>query len=390
MMDNHLRGILLSGGGARAAYQGGVLRAILELSREHGRKVPFEILVGVSAGAINLAALARHAGDFGAAVDEMTRRWETIETAKIFKTNFGAVFTNAVRWFLDLALGGIFKHNEPRGKALVDTDPLRRLVNELLPPGCIDEHLRTGVIAGVAVSAMNFSSGELTVFIEASAERTLWRRATRTSEHARITPMHILASCALPVLFPAVRIGSAFFGDGSIHNMAPISPAIHLGARKVLAIGVREPAPSRERKPPAEGDERYPSPAKITGVLLDSIFMDSLEADREQMERINELLPQAAAHKDRQPQRMRRIDFLYLGPSRNLAEVALEHRHELPKSIRYMLRGLGARGGSGGELISYLLFEPGYCRALLDLGYRDTLARAREVENFLWTHALER
>jgi NTE family protein len=238
---------------------------------------------------------------------------------------------------------------------------------------------------------MNFETGDLTVFIEAIMERTLWRRASRTSQYSRITPSHILASCALPFLFPAVRIGDSYYGDGSIHNTAPISPAIHLGARKILSIGVRERSPRSPRRAATENSPRYPSPAKISGVLLDSIFMDALEADREQMERINELLAHVSASQaERHPQRLRRIDFLYLGPSRDLADVALEHGRELPRSIRYMLRGLGGRDESGGELLSYLLFEPGYCRALLDLGYQDTLARAQEVKDFLWSYNLDR
>jgi NTE family protein len=375
----------LSGGGARAAYQAGVLRHILEISQEADGKVPFEILVGTSAGAINLAVLAAHASSFREACELMCTQWEGISTSRVFQTEAGKLARNALRWLFDLTLGGAVDRREPRGKSLVSTEPLAQLTRELLPSGAIDQNIQNGVIEAVAVSATDYDTGALTIFIQARRDRTLWRRYSRVSRYDRITPEHILASCSLPILFPAVRIGNAYYGDGSIRNTAPLSPAIHLGARKILAIGVREhlQAPIEEM---SKGSEvTYPTAAKISGVLFDSIFLDALETDREQMARINRLLEQLpGGATDDRGVRMHPIEFLYLGPSQNLALLAGKHRDEMPRTIRYMLRGLGAMGESGNELLSYLLFEDGYCRALLDLGYQDARGRSKEIRDFLW------
>jgi NTE family protein len=221
--------------------------------------------------------------------------------------------------------------------------------------------------------------------VQASQNRTLWRRYSRTSRYDKITAAHILASCALPILFPAVRIGNTYYGDGSIRNTAPLSPAIHLGARKILAIGVREVVQEPEDQQKKEREPRYPATAKISGVLFDAIFLDALESDREQMLRINRLLeylPNGA--KDDRGVKLQPIELLYIGPSQRLSDMAVKHRHEMPKFIRYMLRGLGAKGKSGGVLFSYILFESGYCRELIDLGYQDAKANSEAIQRFLW------
>jgi NTE family protein len=384
------RGLLLSGGGARAAYQAGVLRHIEEIARELGGKqedprIPFEILVGTSAGALNAAALASRASSFRDAVDLMVNNWHDVSTDKVFHSSAWRLVRNGMRWLLDLTLGGAENRREPRGRALVDADPLAHLVERLLPAGAIESHIQAGILDAVAITATDYDSGALTIFVQGRKDRTLWRRYSRVARYDEILPAHILASCALPILFPAVRIGNSYFGDGSIRNTAPLSPAIHLGARKVLAIGGREQV-SLPADLVVKGDEaRYPALAKISGVLLDSIFLDALESDREQMMRINKLLEQLPDDAtDDRGVRMRPIDFLYLGPSQDLAALALKHRHEMPRTIRYMLRGLGASGKTGGDLLSYLLFEAGYCRELLDLGYQDARARTSEIQRFLW------
>lgn len=379
------RGLLLSGGGARAAYQAGALRRIAELSHEEGGRIPFEILVGASAGAINLAGLASHANDFNQALRVMTGKWDSISIDQVFDARASRIGLNAVRWFLDLALGGAVDFDEPRAKSLVDTQPLLRLIEGFFRPDLVAEHITRGILKAVAVSATDYSTGAHTVFVQSRGDLTLWRRFSRVSRRDEITAQHILASCAIPIVFPAVRIGGSYYGDGSIRNTAPLSPAVHLGARKVLAIGVRELIPPPITPPSDTREPRYPPPARISGVLLDSIFLDALEIDREQMMRVNRLLESIPGPvSDDRGVRMKSIDFLYLGPSKSLAALAIDHRDEIPRSIRYMLRGLGSNRTGGGDFVSYLLFEKGYCRDLMTLGYDDTRARSEEIRNFLW------
>jgi NTE family protein len=379
------RGLLLSGGGARAAYQAGVLRRIVEISPEPEGKIPFEILVGTSAGALNLAAAAAHADSLRTAVDIMYEHWASIRTEKVFRSKTLGIVGNMFRWFLDLSLGGAENRREPRARSLVDAAPLGRLVTQLLPAGAIEGHIRDGLLHAVAISATDYETGALTIFVQARRDRTLWRRYSRIARYDEITPAHVLASCALPILFPAVRIGNTYYGDGSIRNTAPLSPAIHLGARKVLAIGVREQNSMPKDLVPKVEEARYPTIARISGVLLDSIFLDALETDREQMMRINRLLEQLPSDvTDDRGVRLHPIDFLYLGPSKDLSDLAIAHRKEMPRTVRYMLRGLGAAGKAGGELLSYLLFEQGYCRELLELGYEDAKKKSAEIQRFLW------
>lgn len=380
------RGLILSGGGARAAYQAGVLRHILEISKEPSGKIPFEILVGVSAGAINLAALAANASSFETASSIMSRNWANITTSRVFDARAVKIFFNSLRWLIDLGLGGVLDRPEPHGRSLVDTAPLLGLLQDLLPRDAIAQHIRDGVLEAVAISATDYDTKALTVFVEAQRNRTLWRRFSRVARYAQITPEHILASCALPVLFPAVLIGNAYYGDGSIRNMAPLSPAIHLGARKVLAVGVREPVSPFFEHTHTDGAPAYPSLAKISGILLDSIFLDALEMDREQMTRVNRLLEEIPGGiTDDRGVRLSSVEFLYVGPSRDLAAFAVKHREEMPRAVRYMLKGLGAEREGGGELLSYLLFEAGYCGELMDLGYKDAVAQSSELQNFLWS-----
>lgn len=383
------RGLLLTGGGARAAYQAGALKRIEELSREHGEQLPFEVLVGVSAGSINVAALAANASSFDRACSVMTERWSTISTDKVFSTNLLAIGWAALRWLFDFFLGGIFRRPKPQGRSLVSTAPLEKLLGELLPEGAIAEHLESGILKAVAVSATNFTTGELTSFVQAPRNLTLWKRPKRLARYDCITARHILASTALPFFFPAVRIGDAYYGDGSIRNTAPLSPAIHLNSRRILAIGVRYTSETDEAGPVPDEPVEYPSPVKIAGTMLNSIFLDALEDDRNQLRRINRLIERTQANgptdgKDRVRLPFRKVECMYLGPSEDLGKLARRHQGKLPRTVRYLLGGLGAKGDGASDFNSYLLFEAEYCRELLELGYNDAVARSDELREFLF------
>jgi NTE family protein len=375
-MPNSRTALVLSGGGARAAYQVGVLRAILELLPD-GTANPFPILCGTSAGAINTATLACFSENFRAAVDNLTSVWHNMHAGYIYRADPAGIALSGFRWFGSLALSWLTKRS-PR--SLLDNEPLRRLLQRRLDFSAIDRAIASGALYAVSITASGYTSGHSVSFFQAAAEIPTWQRASRFGARARLSVDHLLASSAIPFMFPAVHLNREFFGDGSMRQLAPISPAIHLGAQKVLVIGA---GPMNEQTP-RQRTSRYPSLAQIAGHALASIFLDSLAVDIERMQRINQTLsviPEAIKAGEGVP--LRPVESLVIAPSERLDYIAARHAKALPWAVRFLLRGIGAMNRQGGALTSYLLFEQPYTRALIDLGYEDTMARRDEVVAFL-------
>lgn len=368
--------LVLTGGGARAAYQVGVLTAIRELL-PRPRPNPFKILCGTSAGAINAAALAVFSENFGAGVRYLRDVWANFHAEQVYRADALGIAGSAARWLSAAAFGWFIKRY-PR--SLLDNRPARRLLEAALDMSRIDRAIDSGALYALSITASGYSSGESVSFFQAAPDAKTWRRMQRTGIRAHISIDHLLASSAIPFVFPAVKIHREYFGDGSMRQLAPVSPAIHLGAERILVIGAGRMGQERER---TRGDT-YPSLAQIGGHALSSIFLDSLSVDLERLQRINQtlsLIPQHAL--DNNATSLRPIETLVIAPSQRLDHIAARHVGSLPMPVRALLRGLGVNNKNGSALASYLLFEQSYTRSLIELGYTDTMARRDDVLAFL-------
>ncbi|MBD5804760.1 Patatin-like phospholipase [Azoarcus sp. Aa7] len=367
--------LVLTGGGARAAYQVGVLSAIREI---RGRRAgnPFPILCGTSAGGINAVALAVFSGDFNRGVRMLARIWRQFHVDQVYRADAAALLATGLRWASALTMGWAVRQTP---HSLLDNSPLRRLLTEVLDFSAIGRGIEQGHLHAVSVAASGYSSGESLAFFEAVPEVQAWRRMQRLGVRTSIGVDHLLATSAIPFVFPPVRINREWFGDGSMRQLAPISPAIHLGADRILVIGSgRLVEEGRQRT------EGYPSLAQIAGHALSSIFLDGLSVDLERLQRIN-ITAGAMSPEQRAAAGiyLRPIETLVISPSQRLDAIAGRNRESLPLALRTVLRGVGAMRRDGSTLLSYLLFEPPFTQALLELGYKDTMDRRSEVAAFL-------
>jgi NTE family protein len=394
MYDTPLTALVLSGGGARAAYQVGVLRAIARLRRASGaiqRRNPFGVICGTSAGAINAAALACNADQFDAAVDGLATVWERFQAEQVYRCDSLGVVRSGAQWLTMLSVGWLIaRWRKARPRSLLDNAPLAELLQQLVPMHRLARLLHGRHVQALAVTASNYSRGEHVTFYQAAAPVAPWPRSQRMALPVELTPAHLLASSAIPFVFPATalpadgRLGGPleWFGDGSMRQTAPISPAIHLGAQRVLVIGAgRMHEPSAQRA----GASGYPNLAQIAGHTLAGIFQDALAVDVERLQRINHTLA-LLSDEARLGTPLRPIDALVIAPSQRLDDIAAAHQGELPAPVRALLRGLGVSGrgrsAQGAALASYLLFEAGYTRELIALGEADVQARRDEVLAF--------
>ena len=383
-------GLVLTGGGARAAYQVGVLKAIAQIRRECGQGAapnPFPVITGTSAGAINAAALACRADDFDGAVECLCEVWENFSADQVYRADSFGVIRTGARWLTMMSIGwAIARWRRARPRSLLDNAPLEALLNRLVNPERTRQMMRDGHLQALAVTASSYGSGLHVTFYDALDNIVPWTRSQRIAVRDAITVLHLLASSAIPFVFPAVALNIAehteYFGDGSMRQAAPISPAVHLGAERILVVGA-----GRMHEPPGEraGSSEYPNLAQIAGHALSNIFLDALAVDVERLHRINSTLalltPEARAATSLKP-----IEVLVIAPSQRLDDIAARHLGTLPIAIRGMLRGIGVQGqgadARGAALASYLLFEAAFTRALMALGVADTVQRRDDVISF--------
>lgn len=365
-------GLVLPGGGARAAYQAGVIKAIGELIPS-GAPNPFPVISGTSAGAINATMLASNAQQFQFGAARLGNIWDNLTVDRVYRADM---------WTL---LRSMLLHRSRRRQspvAILDNSPLRDLLNDNIYFPDIEDAIKNGALRALALTASGYSSARSITFFHGADDIAPWQRERREGRPEPITLEHIMASIALPLVFPSVALGNEYFGDGSMRQAAPLSAPIHLGARKLLIVSVRDNAPNEVLSKPR--GPTYPSIGYIAGYVFDTLFMDSLDADRERLMRINRTyrnLPEWA--RDQHTPNLKPINTLLIAPSRDIREIADRHRHEFPRAVNGLLKRLGTHRVGGDQLISYLLFSGSFCSELVDLGYRDAMAHQIRIRQFL-------
>ena len=357
-------GLVLTGGGARSAYQVGVLRGIADLLRR-GSACPFPVITGTSAGAVSAIALASDAAHFRRSIYAIERVWRDFRVHHVFKADAASMLKSGMHWFMAFLTGG-WLVQPPH--ALFDNSPLWELLRTHLHFDGIPRSLYKTHLHAIGISATCYGDADSVTFFAAEPSAEPWHRVYRKGVRATLTLDHLMASLAIPFLFRPVLLGDAYYGDGAMRQTSPLSPAILLGATRLVIIGVNDPAPSGEA-PPRPAIE--PTFSQMFGFMLDSLFMDTLNANLERINRYNESAE------------MRPIETLVLTPSQDVNEIARRHLKELPRALRTLLRALGAHNSANSLLLSYLLFERGFTREMIDLGYQDAKARAAEIRDFL-------
>lgn len=371
------RGLVLTGGGARAAYQVGVLKGIASILPRAVYN-PFPIICGTSAGAINALSIAGRAGPFRLRTKKLETIWQNLRASDVYRTDFMGVSANAFHVLASFLHSG---YGIGRPISLLDNTPLRQLLDNYVKFDYLDTAITNGELEAIAVSAMSYASGQSVTFFQGHQNIEPWKRARRRGEKTALNIDHLMASAAIPSLFPAVQLNEGYFGDGAVRQLKPISPALHMGARQLLIIGVSDNATAQGAAP----ERHSPTIAQIVGHMFNSAFIDSIESDLETLRSINRLasaLPESIRANngitDLNP-----IDVLSISPSQSIDQIAQEHIHELPRSLKLFLRLTGATAQGGGtSAASYLLFEPGFCRKLIELGYQDALTQQDAIETF--------
>ncbi|MFZ3231655.1 MAG: patatin-like phospholipase family protein [Pseudobdellovibrio sp.] len=368
-------GLVLSGGGARAGYHAGVLKGLNQVLEKSGLgQLKFDIICGTSSGAINGAFLASRCDDLPNAVEELWESWSQIATDDIIDANGVRIIENATKLVFQLGFGGLF--NIRSAKQLLDTAPLLNYLTKKIDFNKIKKHIEAKKLFGLSITATHYGTGSAVVFFDGSPVIEPWTRSYYIAKRTLLDINHVLASSSIPLFFPAIKIDQAYYGDGAIRMKSPLSPAIHLGADKVFAIG------NHEMRTPVEALEinnnlRMSSVqlSDISGVVMDSLFLDGLDADLERMERVNRYINTLSLHNqiDTNPEKLRNIPVLAIQPSQNLGKLALKSLHQMPAILRHMMKGIGVSDRSGAELLSYLAFEKAYSQQLLTLGFEDAI-----------------
>lgn len=368
---------MLPGGGARGAFQVGVLKALAEMLPK-GTVNPFPILSGTSAGAVNTVVLASKARRFKMAIAELEHVWANFRCDQVYRTDTWTMLRSSLHWMMSVVTGGLVTFPP----SMLDNAPLRALLSRNVRFPRIQAALDCGWLEAVTITAAGYGSARSTSFFQAASGHPNWSRTRRAGVRTTLNLDHVMGSIAVPMMFPPVRIHGEYFGDGAMRQASPLSPAIHLGADRILVVGIRNE--TADRTPDDAHPQTYPSFAQIAGYTLDALFMDGMYSDLERMTRINQILD--AVPDDEETgvlNEMRAIDTMVIVPSKDMRDIAYEHRKELPTAVRLLFRGIGGGRRTESRLLSYLLFEHEYTRALIDLGYRDAMSVRQELLDFV-------
>lgn len=368
--------LIMPGGGARGAFQVGVLKALAEIMPKSSQN-PFAVISGTSAGAVNSVVLASRAMNFRSAVAELEQVWGHFRSHQVYKTDHLTMLKSSLHWLSSIVLGGWIV-GTPR--SLLDNAPLRKLLERNVEFPCIQEAIDAGCLEAVAVTAAGYGSSRSKTFYEGTAHLKDWERTRRLGKRTDLNLDHLMASIAVPMIFPPQKIGNEYYGDGAMRQATPLSPAVHLGADRILVVGIRDETGD---KVPAAGMPP-PSFGQIAGYILDTLFMDGLYSDLERVTRLNQLIDDVPAdQRVGSLTHVRPIDTMLIVPSEDLRVIAQRHREELPFAIRALLRGIGGKGSGENRLLSFLLFEQAYTRELIKLGYNDAMQVKDELLNFV-------
>jgi NTE family protein len=376
-------GLVLPGGGARAAYQVGVLRAIADLLPARSAN-PFPVVTGTSAGAVNATAIAVHADRFRVAIGNLERVWRNFQVGQVFRADSGTVIRSGLHWALAMMSGGWLL---PPPRSLFDNSPLRELLRGQFDFAGIRRSIDAGHLDAIAMSAAGYTTGRSVSFYDSKPGCDPWSRTRRTGEPTDLSLDHVMASVAVPFLFPPVSLGDEYYGDGAMREANPFSAAIHLGAQRLLVIGTRN-----ENRPQPPLPPICPTFGQIFGYMLDALFSDGLYADLERLTQINQIVERVGALQGvgENNVHLRRIDIMVIMPSRDLSEIARHHTASLPRALRTLLRMMGALNSGGGQLMSYLMFQDSYTRELIALGYQDAMKRSDDLLSFLGGFTVDR
>ncbi len=366
-------GLVMTGGGARAAYQAGVVRALYEIIG--AREKLFEVIAGNSAGAINASYYAGHAENWDVATHNLCDLWKRIKPGNVYDVRTRILSEMGMKWLGGSVFGGLTSEGSHTNH-LLDTKPLRNLITRETNFNHVQQNIDAGHLHGISLSTTNYTTGTSVIFYQGHESIQDWSRSDRFSVRCQLNEDHLMASSAIPFFFPPIKINQGYFGDGCIRQTTPLSPAIHLGADKIIAIGVRYPQPPDKIKEMAFLPASIPTLGQITGVMLNAIFLDSLEGDVERLMKINRL---SGGQRTDQKQ----IPILMLRPSKDLGKLAKFTPDKLPPFLRYLFKGMGVSDTGGSDLMSYLAFDESYTGPLIELGYDDTYAQKSEVLKFI-------
>ena len=367
-------GLVLPGGGARGAYQVGVLKAINEIKPDSN---PFSIISGTSAGAINASLLASRSESFKEAVELLSGVWSNFRTNKVYRTDTATMLKSSFQWLLTISSGGILVKNP---KSLLDNSPLRHLLEEAINIQDIQNNIDKGNLAAFAITAAGYSSKKSVTFFQSEQDDIDWERFLRVGVKTDIAIDHLMASIALPLIFPAVKLNNEYFGDGAMRQATPLSPAIRLGAEKLLIITTD----LKSHKNHLTDNQIYPSIGEVGGYMLDALFTGGLLSDLERLDRINQIIENSGNNSvQTSTKKMKHLEYCVISPSKDINKIAREHYNDVPYSIKLLMKGLGLKNKSESELLSFLLFESSFASSLIDLGFEDGMKKQSEIKAIL-------